>query len=78
MSPRITLIHWKILEKIFIADGFIFKRTGGDHRCYEKQGVARPVIIPTYDEVCDDIIHANMRMTGMSRDRYFKLLKKIK
>jgi len=78
MSPRITPIHWKILEKIFIADGFIFKRTRGDHRCYEKQGVARPVIIPTYNEIDEDIIHANMRTAGMSRDRYFQLLKKVK
>jgi hypothetical protein len=31
-----------------------------------------------YDEVDDDIIHTNMRTAGMSRDRYFELLKKVK
>ena len=60
MSPRITPTHWKIQEKIFIADGFVYTRTSGDHRCYEKKGIPRPVIIPKYNEVDDDIIHSHM------------------
>ncbi|HBJ74974.1 MAG TPA: hypothetical protein DDY86_05550 [Syntrophaceae bacterium] len=78
MSPRITPLSWKILEKIFILDGFVYKKTRGDHRLYEKPGVIRPIVIPMYDEVDDDIIHTNMRTAGMSRDRYFELLKKVK
>ncbi len=78
MSPRITPVHWKILEKIFLLDGFVYKRTKGDHRVYEKAGVIRPIVIPTYDEVDDDIIHSNMRTAGMSRERYFQLLKQAK
>lgn len=78
MPPRITPLSWKILEKIFILDGFVYKRTRGDHRLYEKPGVIRPIVIPMYDEVDDDIIHTNMRTAGMSRDRYFELLKKVK
>ena len=78
MSPRITPLSWKILEKIFILDGFVYKRTRGDHRLYEKPGVIRPIVIPMYDEVDDDIIHTNMRTADMSRDRYFELLKKVK
>jgi predicted RNA binding protein YcfA (HicA-like mRNA interferase family) len=78
MPPRITPLSWKILEKIFILDGFVYKKTRGDHRLYEKPGVIRPIVIPMYDEVDDDIIHTNMRTAGMSRDRYFELLKKVK
>jgi len=78
MSPRITPLSWKILEKIFILDGFVYKKTRGDHRLYEKPGVIRPIVIPMYDEVDDDIIHTNMRTADMSRDRYFELLKKVK
>lgn len=78
MSPRITPTHWKIQEKIFIADGFVYTRTSGDHRCYEKKGIPRPIIIPKYNEVDDDIIHSNMRTAKMTRDRYFELLNKIK
>lgn len=78
MSPRITPVNWKTLEKIFIADGFVYKRTKGDHRCYEKKGILRPIVIPMYDEVDDDIIHSNMRTAKMSRDKYLKLLNKVK
>lgn len=78
MPPRITPLSWKILEKIFILDGFVYKKTRGDHRLYEKPGVIRPIVIPMYDEVDDDIIHTNMRTADMSRDRYFELLKKVK
>ena len=78
MSPRITPTHWKTQERIFIADGFVYTRTKGDHNCYEKKGISRPVVIPKYNEVDDDIIHANMRTANMTRDRYFELLKKAK
>ena len=78
MASRITPISWRKLEKIFLMDGFVYKRTRGDHRLYEKPGVIRPVVIPMYEEVDDDIIHSNMRTAGMSRDRYFELLKRIK
>jgi hypothetical protein len=62
---------------VFQNDGFIFKkRTGGSHWAGEKAGVARPVIVPEYDEVGEDIIRANMRTAGMSRKRYLRLLAK--
>ena len=73
--PRITPIHWKVLESIFLKDGFTFDRQVGDHRAYVKPGVNRPVIIPTYKEIDTDIILSNMRTAGMSRERYFELLK---
>ena len=46
----------------------------GSHRSYSKPGCLRPIIIPAYKEVDDDIIHANMRTAKMSRDDYFKYL----
>ncbi|MCF8084716.1 MAG: type II toxin-antitoxin system HicA family toxin [Deltaproteobacteria bacterium] len=76
--PRITPVRWKILECIFVEDGFRFERQSGDHRSYVKPGVLRPVIIPTYREVDIDIIQANMRTAGMSRTRYLELLNKCK
>ncbi len=72
--PRITPIHWKTLECIFEKDGFVYDRQEGDHRSYVKKGVFRPVVIPTYREVDEDIIHANMRTAKMPRERYFELL----
>lgn len=72
--PRITPISWKILECIFLKDGFKFDRQNGDHRVYVKKGILRPVVIPTYKEIDTEVIKSNMRSAGMSRDRYFELL----
>jgi predicted RNA binding protein YcfA (HicA-like mRNA interferase family) len=61
---------------VFQRDGFVFvKRTDGSHWIGEKPGVARPIVIPEYDEIGLDIIRANMRTAEMSRERYFKLLR---
>ena len=76
--PRITPVKWKILECIFIKDGFTFERQEGDHSSYIKKGILRPVIIPAYREIDIDIIKANMCTAGMSRERYFELLKECK
>lgn len=74
---RITPVHWKTLEKVFLAVGFRFARQEGSHRSYVKEGVSRPVVIPTYDEVPISIIKNNLRTAGLSRDDYFKLLEKV-
>jgi predicted RNA binding protein YcfA (HicA-like mRNA interferase family) len=66
--PRITPLSWRKLEKIFLASGFAFARQDGSHRSYTKTGIARPVVIPTYDEVPVFIIRNNLRTAGISRD----------
>ena len=72
--PRITPVHWKALEKVFLAAGFQFVRQEGSHRSYLKTGIARPVVIPTYDEVPVSIIRNNLKTAGITRDEYFRLL----
>ena len=76
--PRITPVHWKVLECIFQKAGFVFERQEGSHRSYVRQGVPRPVIIPTYKEIDVDIIKSNMRTANMSRAEYFEYLKQCK
>lgn len=72
---RITPVHWRTLICVFEQDGFLFKkRSKGSHWIGEKPGVARPLVIPEYDEVRVPIIHSNLRTAGMSRERYFELL----
>ncbi len=73
--PRITPIHWKVLECIFLKAGFVFDRQHGSHRAYIKEGILRTVIIPIYKEIDQDIIQANMRTAKMSRDDYFNYLR---
>ncbi len=76
--PRITPVHYRTLECIFIKEGFVFKRQKGDHKMYEKEGIARPIVIPAYKEIDKDIIMSLMRTAQMSRERYFELLEQCK
>lgn len=72
--PRIVPVPWKELERVFLTAGFRFARQEGSHRAYVKPGVARPVVIPTYDEVPVSIIRNNIKTAGISRDEYLRLL----
>ena len=72
--PRLAPIHWRRLEKVFLAAGFVFMRQEGSHRSYVKAGIARPVVIPTYDEVPVAVIKSNLKTANLNRDDYFQLL----
>lgn len=72
--PRITPLHWKVLECIFLKAGFVFEREESSHRVYVKAGVGRPVIIPSYTTINLHIIMGNMRTAKMTRTEYFRLL----
>jgi len=76
--PRITPVHWKVLEKVFLAAGFSFARQKGSHRSYVKPGIVRPVVIPAYKEVPVAIIRNNLKTAEISRDEYFRLLGKVR
>jgi predicted RNA binding protein YcfA (HicA-like mRNA interferase family) len=76
--PRITPVHWKDLEKVFLACGFRFARQEGSHRSYVKEGVLRPIVIPTYVDVPVSIIRTNLKTAGISRDEYFRLLEQVR
>jgi predicted RNA binding protein YcfA (HicA-like mRNA interferase family) len=75
--PRVMPVHWKILEKVFLAAGFRFVRQEGSHRSYARSGVSRPVVIPTYDEVPVAIIRNNLKTAGIDREEYFRLLESL-
>lgn len=76
--PRITPLHWKHLERVFLACGFRFARQEGSHRSYVKEGILRPIVIPTYTEVPVAIIRNNLKTAGISRDEYFRLLERAR
>ena len=75
--PRVTPQHWRTLKKVFELVGFREERRKGDHICMVKPGVARAVVIPKYDQVGRDIILANLRTAGLSRDEYVKILSRV-
>jgi predicted RNA binding protein YcfA (HicA-like mRNA interferase family) len=74
MSP-IRPIDYRILAKVFEQDGFAFNRQCGDHLIYTKAETIRPLVIPMYKDVPIFIIKNLLRTAGMSRERYFELLK---
>lgn len=76
--PRIVPIRASRLRKIFEEAGFKCVRIEGDHHVFTKEGVVRPVVIPDWPEVPVFIIKNNMRTAGISRERYFQLLEKVK
>ena len=74
--PSLKPVHWKVLKCIFEHDGFVQGRAeSGSHITMNKPGVNRPVVIPKRAEIHLDIIKSNMRTAGMSREKYFQLLK---
>lgn len=55
--------------------GFIVGRQEGDHVALVKDGLARPVIVPLWDELPAFIIANNLRTAGINRKQYVELLK---
>ena len=76
--PKLGPVDWRTLVRVFELDGFRQERTKGSHISLVKDGIKRPVVIPTYSEIGPDIITSNMRTAGMSRERYFELLEKAR
>ncbi len=73
---KIKPTHYQVQIKVFEMAGCVYSRTKGDHVIYNYPGAIRPVIIPKYKEVPTFVIKNNMRVIGLSRNEYLKLLKK--
>jgi len=68
---------YQVQARIFKAAGCKYIRTQGDHLVYHYPGAIRPVVIPKYKEVPVFVIKNNMKIIGMSRERYFQLLESV-
>ena len=74
---RLTPIHWKRLLRVFELAGCILVGTTGDHLELKKVGALRRIVIPKYKDVPVFIIENNLKTAGISRAKYFELLKQI-
>ena len=74
---RITPIPYYKLVKVFQKAGFRVSRIKGDHVVMVKEGLYRPLVIPTRREVPVFVIKNNLRVSGLSRQEYLKLLQEI-
>jgi predicted RNA binding protein YcfA (HicA-like mRNA interferase family) len=72
--PSLRPVSYKKLVAVFENAGFRLVREEGDHMVFTKAGCVRPVVIPKYAAVPVFIVKNNLRVAGMSRDRYFELL----
>ena len=74
---KIKPTHYQVQAKIFEMAGCVYTRTKGDHLIYQYPGAIRPVVIPKYKEVPAFVIKNNMRIIGMSREKYLEFLQKV-
>jgi len=72
--PRLTPLAWQKLVCVFEQIGYRRAGQKGSHIKMEKAGVARPLIIPRYDEVGLDIITTLIRTAGITREALLALL----
>ena len=77
MTFGIKPTNYQAQVKIFESAGCTYVRTQGDHLVYHYSGAKRPVVIPKYKEVPVFIIKNNMKVIGMSVEKYLSLLEKI-
>jgi predicted RNA binding protein YcfA (HicA-like mRNA interferase family) len=76
---RLAPLHYETLVRLFELDGFALKRKKGDHIIMTKAGVKRPLVIKTSPRLVPVThIRTNMTTAGMSRERFFELLEKIR
>ena len=77
--PKITPVDYRTLIRVFEMDGFTVSRQKGDHIVLTKPGVLRPVVIKTSPrQVPVTHVRTNLTTAGISRERYFELLEKVK
>ena len=65
-DQKIVPMHYSLLIKIFEMDGFIVKRTKGDHVIMTKLGVKRPLVIKTSPKLVP-VTHIRTNMSNRSR-----------
>lgn len=70
-----TSLPWHRLVCVFEQIGYRQAGQKGSHIKLEKPGVARPLIVPKYDEVGLDIITNLIRTSGITREAFLALLK---
>lgn len=74
---RITPVHWRKLLKIFQLEGCVLVGQTGDHLELKKESAKRRIVIPKYRDIPVFIIENDLKTAGISRKRYFELLKQI-
>jgi len=59
----------KFLKKL----GCVYSYTKGDNMIFHYKGAIRPIVIPKYKEVPAFIIKNNMKIIGLSKQRFLEI-----
>lgn len=71
--PALRPLPYQRVVRIFELAGCVYSHTKGDHLIFHHPQAIRPVVIPKYREVPAFIILNNMKVIGLSRERFFQL-----
>jgi len=71
---RIRDHGWREADRILKKLGFKLTRTSSSHLVYEKEGLARPIIVPKYDSLPEFIVSKILATGKIGRKTYVNLL----
>jgi len=74
---KITPTTWKEFEKFLLFIGCTFERQKASHRIYNKPGLPRPIVVPTYKTLPVFIIKNNLRLLSLSQKQYLEIMKRL-
>lgn len=74
---KLAPIRWRRFDAFLRFVGCTLVRERGDHRVYQRKGLARPVIVPRDTQLPIFIIRNNLRVLGISIEEYLKILEQL-
>ncbi|MGI9306077.1 MAG: type II toxin-antitoxin system HicA family toxin [Gammaproteobacteria bacterium] len=72
MDGKLPVIGGRAFVRFFLARGFVKKRQTGSHIILTKAGIKRPLVVPNYKQLSDDIIFSNLKTAGISREEFIR------
>jgi len=59
--------HWKRVVQVFLRWGLVITRQTDNHLVLTRPDLSRPVIVPKYTNIQDDILASNLRTIGRTK-----------
>lgn len=75
--PKLPILHWKTLEKIYERKGYYFWKQKGTHRSYVHEKTKKILQLVAQKEIPKGTLNMKIRHLGITRKEFFDLLKEI-
>lgn len=76
--PRLEPVYYGKFCKFLEYVGCTFKRQKGSHLIYVRNDLIRPIVVPAKKNLSRAVIQSNLKTLGIDRDKYLRILSKIK